>query len=75
MLDKLMSWACRVFFGLAFLALALGVVEKLARMNGYTVMRTYEPERLLEITVSLAVLAMVLLLRQIRDAVRQGGGG
>ena len=70
MIDRIMSWTCRVFFGLALLVLVVGIFEKIANMNGYTFTGNYEPERLLEISVSLAVLVMALLLRQIRDAVR-----
>ncbi|MDD5718542.1 MAG: hypothetical protein PHQ53_02515 [Candidatus Krumholzibacteria bacterium] len=73
MIDKLVSLVCRVFFVLAFIVLILGIVEKIANLNGYTLTRVYQPERLLEISISLAVLVMVLLLRQIRDAVRSGG--
>lgn len=72
--DKLVSLISRVFFVLAFCVLVLGIVEKLVNLAGYTVTRAYQPERLLEISVSLAVLVMVLLLRQIRDAVRSGPG-
>jgi hypothetical protein len=72
--DKLVSLISRVFFVLAFCVLVLGIVEKLVNLAGYTVTRTYQPERLLEISVSLAVLVMVLLLRQIRDAMRSGPG-
>ncbi len=70
MMDKLVSLVSRVFFVLAFLVLVLGIVEKIANLSGYTLTRTYQPERLLEISVSLAVLVMVLLLRQIRDSLR-----
>jgi hypothetical protein len=70
MLDRIMSLVCRVFFVLAFGALVLGIVEKIANLAGYTLTRGYQPPRLLEIAVSLAVLVIVLLLRQIREELR-----
>ncbi|MEZ4386056.1 MAG: hypothetical protein R3D98_00480 [Candidatus Krumholzibacteriia bacterium] len=75
MVDTFMSWLCRILFGLALVALAAGVAEKVANLAGYTLAGVYEPERLLEISVSLAVLVVALLLRQIRDAVRRPAGG
>lgn len=66
-LDQLSSLICRLLFLVAGVTLALGIFEKLANIGGKTITRTYTPERLLEITVAVAVLIMVLLLRQIRE--------
>ena len=70
---KLTSLACRVLFSIAALALVLGVLEKIANMTGQTLMRFYSPERLLDIAVAFGILTGVLLLRQIREAIRAGG--
>ena len=66
-IDKLTSLVCRILFFVAGLSLALGVIEKIVNLNGKTLIRVYTPERLLEITVAVAVLIAVLLLRQIRE--------
>lgn len=71
-MDKLTSLVNRGLFLIGSLALLLGIVEKFANMADKTLMRGYTPERLLEVTVSVAVLVCALLLRQIREAVRQG---
>lgn len=67
---KLISVASRLFFIIAVLALLTGALEKLANLAGYTVLRIYTPERMLEISVAFAVLLMVVLLRQIRQELR-----
>ena len=68
--DKLSSLASRLCFFGAFLLLFLAVVEKIANVAGYTIMRSYNPGRLLEFAVSLMVLVIALLLRQVREALR-----
>ena len=35
-IEKMTSFACRIFFGLAMLALMLSVLEKIANLMGYT---------------------------------------
>ena len=70
MMDKLISMASRVLFILAFAVLVLGLIEKFSRMAGSMLTRNWAPDRLLEIAVSLAVVVMVLLMRQVRDAIR-----
>ena len=71
MSEKLNSLLCRAFFFVAFLFLALSVVESLARRMGYTILRhSFEPSRLLEYAVILLVFVMAMLLRQIRDGAR-----
>lgn len=71
-IDKMTSVVSRVLFFVGSLALVLGILEKVANLLDKTITRGYTPERLLEVTVSVAVLVCALLLRQIREAVRQG---
>jgi hypothetical protein len=68
--NKMTSLASRIFFGVALLALLFGALEKIVNLAGYTILRVYTPERLLEISVAFAVLVMVVLLRQIRQELR-----
>ena len=71
MSEKLISLLCRVFFFIAFVFLALSVMESLARRMGYTILRhTFEPSRLLEYAVILLVFVVAMILRQIRDRAR-----
>ena len=61
--------AVRAFFGIACGLLALAIVEFIARMFRYTILRGWEPGRLLEYAVILLVFVIAILLRQIRDGV------
>ncbi|MCP4571707.1 MAG: hypothetical protein GY838_05090 [bacterium] len=70
-IDKITSLVSRVLFGVGALALTMGILEKFANMSGQTLTRGYTPERLLEVTVSVAILVCALLLRQVREATRQ----
>ncbi|MBE0567657.1 MAG: hypothetical protein IH621_17000 [Krumholzibacteria bacterium] len=71
-LEKLSSVFSRVFFLVSILLLALAVLEKLVNVSGYTIVRIYEPQRLLEIAATMMVFVIALLLRQIRESVRGG---
>lgn len=71
-LEKLSSVFSRVFFFVSILLLGLAVVEKLVNVSGYTIVRMYEPQRLLEIAATMMVFVIALLLRQIRENVRGG---
>ena len=62
-----MNLAARLLFGTAFGLLALSVLEFVVRAFGYTILRVWEPGRLLEYAVILLVFVMAILLRQIRD--------
>ena len=64
-----MKLAERLMFGIAFGLLALAIVEFIARIFRYTILRGWEPGRLLEYAVILLVFVMAILLRQIRDGV------
>jgi len=71
-LEKLSSVFSRVFFFVSILLLGLAVLEKLVNVSGYTIVRMYEPQRLLEIAATMMVFVIALLLRQIRESVRGG---
>lgn len=71
-LEKLSSVFSRVFFFVSILLLGLAVLEKLVNVSGYTIVRMYEPQRLLEIAATMMVFVIALLLRQIRENVRGG---
>jgi len=67
-LDALSSLVSRVFFALAFVCLALGVLEKLVNLGGFTLVgESLSPSRLLEWAVTLLIFVIALLLRQIRE--------
>ena len=72
-LDRLGSLLSRVFSVVAFVLLALGVVEWLANGLGYTILnRVYRPGRLMELAAIYAVFVVALLLRQVRQEIRKG---
>jgi hypothetical protein len=70
-LERLESLASRVFFGLAFVLLAIAVIERVALWSGYTVLRgQYDPGRLIEFAAMLLLFVVAVLLRQIRQQLR-----
>ena len=74
-LEKLYSVTSRVFFGGSFLLVLIAVAEGAANVFGYTVLRdTYAPGRLLEFAGIAMIFVVVLLLRQIRESLRQTSG-
>lgn len=70
-IDRLSSLVSRVFFGAAFILLALAVAERTALAFGYTITGGTPGGRLLEIAVSSLVFVIALLLRQIRQELKQ----
>ena len=71
-LDQLSSIVARVLFALALLLLVLAILERFAFTFGYTIVGSIVTGgRLLEIAATFAVFVIVLLLRQIREALRQ----
>ena len=71
MSEKMSSLACRAFFLVSFVLLALSVMEAVARRMGYTILRhSFEPARLLEYAVILLVFVIAMLLRQIREGAK-----
>jgi hypothetical protein len=72
-LDRLGSLLSHVFSGVAFVLLALGVVEWLANILGYTIVnQVYRPGRLMEFAAIYAIFVVALLLRQVRQEIRKG---
>lgn len=72
-LDRLGSLLSHVFSVVAFVLLALGVVQWLANVLGYTILnQVYRPGRLMELAAIYAVFVVALLLRQVRQEIRKG---
>lgn len=72
--DQVISVICRSgFFGaFAFMGVALG--ELVVNSFGYTILRqTYGPGRLLEVAAIILIFVIALLLRQVRDALKERG--
>jgi hypothetical protein len=69
MSEKNISAVSRLLFLGAFILLALSMAEVVARLCGYTILRTFSPGRLLEYAALLLIFVLALLLRQIRDRV------
>ena len=74
-IDKITSLASRAFFAIALFTLALAALEKVANLLGYTFLKLYSPERLLEISVAFSMFILVLLARQIRQEVKARNRG
>lgn len=70
--DMLSSVVSRVFFVAAFVLLGLGILERIAFVFGYTIMRgSITGGRLLEVAAIAILFAIAILLRQIREAVTE----
>jgi hypothetical protein len=71
--EKLTSLVSRVFFAVAFVLLALAVIERLVNAIGYTLLGggTFRSGRLLEFAVVCLVFVVALQLREVREALRQ----
>ena len=72
-LDRYISIANRLLaFGIVAL-LSLAILEGLAQAFGYTMLReTYAPGRLLELAAILGIFVIALLLRQVRETLKNG---
>jgi len=67
--DKLSSAVSRLLFFMAFGLMGLAVLETVARLFGYTILRgVYTSGRLMELAAVLMVFVISLLLRQVRQA-------
>ena len=72
-LDGLTSVVLRVCFFLGFALLILVVAEELLRYTGVTLLaRSYSQETVLGVSVSFFIVAIALLLRQIRNELKGG---
>jgi len=69
--DQVFSVLSRLFFGAAFVLLALAILERVSGVFGYTLLRgAMTGGRLLEIASILLMFVVALLLRQVRDALK-----
>ena len=70
-MNNMLNSITRFAFILAVLAAALAILERVAYAMGYTLLRgTISGGRLLEISATLAIFVIALLLREIRDVLR-----
>ena len=68
MIDKLSHYFCRALFGISIALLAVAVLEEVLGSLGWTLsFIRHEPGRLLEISATLVIFVIALLLRQIRE--------
>jgi hypothetical protein len=73
-MDNLLSFVSRASFLLAFVCVVLAILERAAFAMGYTILRgAVAGGRLFEIAAILVVFVIAVLLRQIRDQLRQNG--
>jgi len=71
-IDKVSSFIARLFFAGASVLLIVAVLERIANASGYTILRgTYTAARMLELATILVIFVMALLLRQIREQLKQ----
>jgi hypothetical protein len=71
-IDKVSSFVARLFFSGASVLLIVAVLERIANASGYTMLRgTYTAARMLELATILVIFVMALLLRQIREQLKQ----
>jgi len=71
-LEKMMSLGARIFFSLAFICLSIAVLERLVNVAGYSILYPhYIPWRLLEFAALFLLFAIAIVLRQIREELKQ----
>lgn len=70
-IDRFMSATSRLFFLVAFVLLALSVLEKIANVSGYTILQTYRGGRLLEYAVVLLIFVIAIQLRAMREELKK----
>jgi hypothetical protein len=71
--EKLTSLVSRGFFLVAFILLAVAVVERAVNVFGYTIMRgMYPGGRVLEFAALFLVFVIALQLREMREVLRSG---
>ena len=61
----------RVFFSVALLLLLLGILDRILGFFGWTLAWNYESGRVLEFSGIMMIFVIGLLLRQIRDELKQ----
>jgi hypothetical protein len=71
MIDKLTSILSRLFFAVAFILLAIAVIDRVLNFFGWYLSWTnYRAGRLFEFSAMLMIFVIVLLLRQIREKLK-----
>ena len=65
-MKQITSIICRILFVASFILAGLGVLEKLVNFFGYTLLRVYDPWRLLELSAVAILLVIALQLREIK---------
>ena len=71
MADKLTSIFCRVFFVIALILVFIAVLERILRFFGWTLsLFAYQPGRIFEFSGIFMIFVIALLLRQIRDRLK-----
>lgn len=66
-LERLQSLVTRLFFGGAFVLMALALTKGIVKRLGGGMLGFYEPGRLLEFSAILLIVVIAILLRQIRE--------
>jgi hypothetical protein len=75
-LDKWNSVICRGFFFVAFLLVALALVDRSLNFFGYTILSSgYSSGRVLEFAGMMLIVVIALLLRQIREVLKARPAG
>ncbi len=71
--DKITSICCRVLFYISLIFLLIALGEKVSNMAGYTFLQqtTYSPWRLLEFAAIFLLFVIAIVLRQIREELKQ----
>jgi len=73
-MEKCMSYLSRLVFWAAMLLVGVAVVDWFMRFFGWTLSFVqYQPGRLFEFAAMLMLIVAVVLLRQIRDSLKQQG--
>ena len=70
-LEKLESLVSRLFFFGAFVLLVLALIERIANESGHTILPMFRAATALDMAVVLLVFVITILLREIREAVKQ----
>ena len=68
--DKVLGAVYHLFYLGALTLLALAVLEKIANMSGYTILKLYTGGRLLEFAAVLLLFVMASQLKEIKDKMK-----
>jgi len=72
MINTLTSILSRLFFSVALILLLIAIIDWFMRLFGWTFSwLSYQPGRVFEFSAILMIAVIVLLLRQIREAVKK----